>query len=196
MSGGRVLAAIGEPRDRDIIALCREGKDEGFRQLVETHHEYVLRLCWRMLGDREEAHDAAQEVFLRVIRSLDRLDPRPSLRPWLRRVATNICLNAASRRSRQAAVPLEEEVVEMAVGLDSRGGGGDPVSREAQTRLDLDSVAREMDRLSRQQRMVLVLRVVEDMSYEAIGQLMGLPTGTVKSHLSRARAQLREALLV
>ncbi len=189
-----MTAAKRNNRDREIIALCREGKDEGFRRLVEAHHDYVLRLCWRMLGDREEARDATQEVFIRVIKSLARLNPKPSLRPWLRRVATNICINTAGRRTRQATVAFEEEDAEMAIALECGREAGDPVSRQTETRLALDSVARQMDRLSRPQRMVLVLKVVEDLSYEAIGELMGLPVGTVKSHLSRARAQLRGAL--
>lgn len=189
------MPAASTNRDREAIALCREGREEGFRQLLEAHHDYVLRLCWRILGDREEARDATQEVFVRVVKSVGKLNPDPSLRPWLRRVATNICLNAAEKRTRHPEVLFAEEDAEMAVGLDARRVAGDPVSRQTETRLALDSVAREMDNLSRPQRTVLILKVVEDLSYEAIGELMGLPIGTVKSHLSRARAQLRGALL-
>lgn len=182
--------------DRQIVNLCRRGAEAGYRALVSVHHDYVFGLCWRVLGSREEALDVTQEVFIRAVRSMDRLDPRPSLRPWLRRVAVNLSINTQSRASWQAgrhrSVPLE-----LAEGEANSGGQSsweDPVARLAELRDDLGTVRRLLDQLSPEQRAVLVLHAGEGLAYPDIATLLGMPLGTVKSHASRARSFLRRSL--
>lgn len=83
------------------LHLCRHGKEDAFDLLLDRHYEYVLKLCWRMTGHRDEAMDLTQEVFTRLITYLARINPQPSLRPWLRRVAINLCLTALSSSRRR-----------------------------------------------------------------------------------------------
>jgi len=175
--------------DAEIVQRCRRGDDAGFAALMAAHQQYVLRLCWRLCGSREEALDLSQEVFLRLLSSLSTLDPQPSLRPWLRRVATNACLNALERSSRR-----QQHQQDVATLDRTPGSSADGVASQVEARLAVSKVADELPRLSAAQRMVLTLRVTEGLSYERIADVMRLPVGTVKSHLSRARSQLRSAV--
>lgn len=191
--------------DRDLLALCRAGSPDAFDRLVETHYDYLLGLCWRITGDRAAAEDSVQEAYLRMIRSIDRLDPRPSLRPWLRRVATNICLDQIAKSKQRAEIAWLDLADGGADGSDagineSAAVGGansadlDPVARQVVERSEIAAVAAAMSDLNGQQRAILSLKVVDGLSYEAISDILGMPIGTVKSHLARARAKLRQTL--
>jgi RNA polymerase sigma factor (sigma-70 family) len=188
-------AGLTQLTDSEIVGLCRRGAEAGFSALLSAHHDYVLRLCWRILGQREEAMDVTQEVFLRATQSMSRLDPQPSLRPWLRRVATNLCINAASRSGRSQATGRSVSLEELAEpALPGSDGGQDPVMTAVAARADLDRVRTGIHLLSPEQRAVLLLRVVEGLGHHEIGQILDCPVGTVKSHLARARGRLRMIL--
>ena len=183
--------------DREVVRLCRQGSEAGFRTMLGKHHRFVFALCWRLIGNREEALDVTQEVFLRVSQSVHRLNPNPSLRPWLRRVATNLCLNLLNSRYWRDA---KQDAADPATSREGSPGGGavggalDPVGEAAATSDELRRVNEAIKRLPPRQRAVLILKVVEGLSYAEIGRVLALPTGTVKSHLSRARAGLRKTL--
>jgi len=195
-SGGQSLAVGGATTtDRDLIALCRTGSPGAYERLVETHYGYLLAHCMRITGNRAEAEDAVQEVLLRMVRSINRLDPQPSLRPWLRRVATNVCIDQAGRAERGGRVHSgDAELAGLADKAALTTADSDPVGRQVVERAEIAAVSEAMEGLGRTQRSVLLLRVVEGMSYDAISAALGLPIGTIKSHLSRARSQLRRAL--
>lgn len=177
--------------DAEAVELCRQGDEEGFRALLDAHQTYVFTLCWRLLGGRQEAVDLTQEVFLRVIRALPGLRPQPSLRPWLRRVTVNLCSHHRQSGVRGAA--LEDRLREQS-GSRAAVLAKDPVGEAVAARDEVDRVGELLRRLSPAHRTALVLNVVEDLSCPQIAEIMGLPVGTVKSHLSRARARLRQAL--
>lgn len=173
--------------------MCRRGTEEAFRSLLDRHYIYILRFCWRMMGSRDEALDLTQEVFTRMLVSLPKLDPQPSLRPWLRRVALNLCLNALESRGRDPTLGRMEE----ANGDDQDVTGSiarDSVVETIVARDRLHHVAAAVKSLSVMQRAVVILKAVDGLSNERIGQLLELPEGTVKSHLSRARDRLRQAV--
>jgi RNA polymerase sigma-70 factor (ECF subfamily) len=149
----------------------------------------------RITGNRAEAEDAVQEVLLRMVRSIHRLDPQPSLRPWLRRVATNVCIDQAGRAERGGGVQIGNgDLTGLADQAALATFDSDPVGQQVVERAQIAAVSAAMEGLGRTQRSVLLLRVVEGMSYDAISTVLGLPIGTIKSHLSRARSQLRRAL--
>lgn len=195
-AGGRSLAVGNATKtDRELIALCRSGAPRAYERLVEAHYGYLLAHCMRITGDPAEAEDAVQEVLLRMVRSINRLDPQPSLRPWLRRVATNVCIDQAGRAERGGRVLSgDADLVGIADNAALTNVDSDPVGQQVVERAQLAAVSAAMEGLGRTQRSVLLLRVVEGMSYDAISSALGLPIGTIKSHLSRARSQLRQAL--
>jgi RNA polymerase sigma-70 factor, ECF subfamily len=147
-----------------------------------------------MTGTRDEALDLTQEVFEKMLIALPGLDPQPSLRPWLRRVAINLCLNALSARNRRGQGKQLAQGHPDVAHARSPAWDADPVADSVAAREKLQRVTATLHTMSPVRRAVVVLKVVEGLSYEDIAQLLGLPQGTVRSHLSRARTLLRQAM--
>jgi RNA polymerase sigma-70 factor (ECF subfamily) len=155
----------------------------------------VLNLAARLLGDREEAKDIAQDVFLQVYRTLPRFEGRSTVRTWIYRIVVNQCCNRQRwwrRRRRAAACPLEEitPADEAKMSAVSPRRGPTKGWRAASGRGGWSRAAR----LSFDHRAVLLLREVEGLSCEEIATTLALPIGTVKSRLARGRDGLRRAL--
>ncbi len=166
---------------------ARSGDLQAFDRLITWFGPAVLRTARALLGNREDARDAAQEVFFRVYRHLARFDPRRDFAPWLHRVAVNVCRDAYRKRTRLPTVPLDE--------LDS----GIPASLGDQ---DADADARERQRIVRRalgtlsvrEREAIVLRDVEGISTAEVARVLGCREVTVRTHLSRGRLKLHAAL--
>jgi RNA polymerase sigma-70 factor (ECF subfamily) len=167
------------------IAQARQGDDDAYSAVVEAFQMPVYNLCFRMLGNRQEAEDAAQETFLKAYRNLRRYDPTRPFVNWILSIASNHCIDRIRRRRLQFA-PLEALAA-------SGTEGGDPepgpeaalieVEREAQVR-------RMLDGLGSKDRAAVILFYWYDMSYEEIGGTLSLSVSAVKSRLHRARKEL------
>ena len=172
---------------RGIVERARSGDREAFEQLVAAHERSVLRTARALLGNLEDARDAAQEVFLRVFRHLHRFDPRREFAPWLYRVAVNVCRDVHRRRARMPAAPLDD--LDPAV-----------LARPANQETDADAADRvraireALRLLSVREREVVVLRDVEGFSTAEVARALGCMEITVRSHLSRGRLKLQGAL--
>lgn len=176
--------------DERIVRLCHEGRQEGFALLLDTYQSRVYRRAYSFLRNREDALDAVQETFLRVLPALDRFRIGEPLWPWIRRITTNTCLNYIRSRQREAGVvPLEDQANELA----ADPADGDP-EQLALIALDRELLNQALDTLPPVHRMVVVLRHEEGMSYDEIARTMNLPLGTVKTYLFRARRSLRAVL--
>ncbi len=180
-------AVDGEGDDAALLAACRAGEPAAFDRLVARHERAVYRLACRILGDAEEARDAAVETFTRAYRALDRFRAEAAVSTWLHRIATNVCLSRLARARRRADVVPLDGIAEPAA--DAAG----PLAR-LEARETAERVRAALDSLPADQRTILVLRELEAQSYEAIAALLDLPVGTVKSRLSRARLALRARL--
>lgn len=167
-----------------LLARCRAGDELAWETLVRRHQARVYGLCTHILGDREEARDVAQEVFVRVYERLDTvIDPERFL-PWLIRIARNASLD---RRRRIGARPRPDARVEDLAELASKDPGAD-VRWEGQRRKVL--VHDALRAMSEKGRDVLVLREMQGLSEEETASILGIPVGTVKSRMSRARVEL------
>jgi len=185
-------ALAGPAHDRHLVALCRTGDAEAFARLVAMHEGMVFNLAARLLGDGEEARDVAQEVFLQVYRTLPRFEGRSRLKTWIYRIVVNQCHNRRRfwhrrRRDREEAF---DERVEARVAGRAAGLLGSPFE-ETLRRERARRVQAALLELRFEQRAVLVLREVEGLTCEEIATSLGVPDGTVKSRLSRAREALR-----
>jgi RNA polymerase sigma-70 factor, ECF subfamily len=174
-----------------VVARVLAGDHAAFEELVSRYHRVVFAIAFRMTGNRAEAEDVSQDVFLRIFRSLDQFDPRLPLAPWVRRIASNAALNHLRRRNlerRHAPPPLREEnapdIPDAAADPERRAAGSEVAGR----------LARALDGLPENQRMAVTLKYVEDLTAEEIAQAMGAPRNTVKTWLLRARERLREEL--
>ena len=156
-------------------------------QVVEQHSDRVFRLAYRLTGDRHDAEDLTQEVFVRVFRSLDGYVPG-TLEGWLHRITTNLFLDSARRRQRLRFDALSEE---RAARLPSATPSPD-IAYAEQT-FD-DDVERALATLPPDFRAAVVLCDVEGLSYEEIAEIMDAKLGTVRSRIHRGRAMLRRAL--
>jgi RNA polymerase sigma-70 factor (ECF subfamily) len=178
-----------------LIERCLAGDEGANAVLVFEHHRLVLGLATHLLGDREEALDLSQEVFLRVFRTLHRFRGQSSLRTWIFRIVVNQVRNRQRwwrRRARSNQVSLDDHIREhgeMVLGAEASTPDRELARKELGARLKL-----ALQHLPFEQRTALVLREVEGLRYEEIAFSLGLPVGTVKSRLTRARQALREEL--
>lgn len=169
-----------------LISRAREGDQEAFRQLVERYQGAVHNLAYRMLGDPQDAEDAAQEIFVRIYRQLGRYDPARKFSTWTLAIATNYCIDQMRRR-RMQLVPLEN-IIPWARARDA-GPEGEAITQEAR-----DEVQRLIGRLPEKYRAPLVLRYFEELSCAEIAEVLGMPEGTVKTQIHRARKTLEKLL--
>jgi len=189
--------AVAAPaREHELVARCRQGDPAAFARLVALHESMVFNLGARLLGDGEEARDVAQEVFLQVYRQLGRFEGRSSLKTWIYRIVVNQCHNRRRfwhRRGRDREQEIDDKLPA------AQAGGAGPWRTSPYEQARSHERARRVQSallgLRFDQRAVVVLREIEGLSCEEVAEALGIPEGTVKSRLSRAREALRRALL-
>jgi RNA polymerase sigma-70 factor (ECF subfamily) len=173
--------------DRDLVRQARQGNAEAYGELVQNYQSLVFNVCYRLLDERREAEDLTQETFLRAYQHLEQYDPERPFGAWIRRVATNLCINHY-RLLEQVDLPLDEEL---------RGPlPGSPMTPELiLVKAEKSEQVREAIRsLPPVYRVVIELRHFQDLSYTEIADQLDLPVSDVKSHLFRARRLLAEKL--
>lgn len=166
-----------------------------FEAVYREHSDYVFNLAFRLSGSHGEADDLLQEAFIRVYRYLSGY-AGGSLRAWLRRIVVNLFLTRVKAQSRQMHVSLEqsdEDGRQRRIDEALLDHTGDPGWHVEQVSLD-DRVQSSLDSIPAEYRLALVLRELDDLSYDQIATVLGVPIGTVRSRLARARAMLREQL--
>ena len=181
-------------REAALVQRCAVGEELACTELVAEHQRMVVQLAVNLLGDRDEALDLSQEVFLRVFRTIHRFRGQSSLRTWIYRIALNQARNRHRfwrRRHRADQVSLDQHIATHG-DFESAGESG-PDRLLAQKQL-AEQLKHALDDLPFDQRSVIVLREIDGLSYEEIAFSLGVAVGTVKSRLTRARQALREQL--
>jgi RNA polymerase sigma-70 factor (ECF subfamily) len=173
--------------DTALARRCAGGEEKAWRELVRRHGDLVFAVCYRVLQDRAEARDAAQEVLVRSVRSMSGFREGARLKPWLGKIAWNVALRKAALR---ASRPVLSEAPDEDEGLSTLP---DPLQVAEQKEMKL-RLADAISRLSEQERLVLELRCGQDMDYREIAEATGMPLGTVKTHLFRARRRVTEEM--
>ncbi len=155
-------------------------------EIVRTHSQRVYRLAYRLTGNKHDAEDLTQEVFVRVFRSLDNYQPG-TFEGWLHRITTNLFLDSVRRKARIRFEALPEDAERVA------GSSPSPAQAVDDALYDPD-VQAALDELPADFRAAVVLCDVEGLTYEEIGAVLGIKLGTVRSRIHRGRSQLRTAL--
>jgi RNA polymerase sigma-70 factor (ECF subfamily) len=182
-------------REALLVQRCAAGDEDASALLVAEHHRMVFGLASHLLGDRDEALDLTQEVFLRVFRTIHRFRGQSALRTWIYRITVNQARNRLRwwrRRHQGDQVSLDAHVQrcgDLALRTDAVAPDRMFASHELAGRLRA-----AIERLPFEQRTAIVLRELEGLSYEEIAFSLGLAIGTVKSRLTRARQALRAEL--
>ena len=185
-------ATTGDQEDVRLMQLVSAGDMAAFEQLVERHQALVAGTVGRMLGDNSEVEDVAQQVFLRVWKSASRYVPRAKFTTWLLKITRNLVFNELRRRRRHAVRPLQTEPEGEEMQLkDEQGQTPDASLLEGELRRAIDAAIAQ---LPETQRMAVVLRRYEELSYEQIAEVLEQSVPAVKSLLFRARTELRERL--
>jgi RNA polymerase sigma-70 factor, ECF subfamily len=179
------------------LRRLRDRDERAFRELIEEHRDRVYNITFRMLGNRAEAEDVAQEVFISVFKKVDEFRAESKFSTWLYRVAVNHCKNRIKYLARRHDRD-REEIDETTPSTGVNGSISGPVPASPAKQLESAQMEKLMQEaianLEDDQRIVVVLRDVEDLSIEEICDITGLPDGTVKSRLHRARLVLRKRL--
>lgn len=178
--------------DIRLMALVGAGEDPAFEQLVERHQRLVIGTVGRMLGSGSDAEDIAQQVFVRVWKNAKRYEPRAKFTTWLLKITRNLVFNELRRRSRHPQVPLQSESDEEERPFrDEQAVAPDASLLEHELRQAVDAA---IANLPETQRMAVVLRRYEELSYEEIAEALDQSVSAVKSLLFRARTELRANL--
>jgi RNA polymerase sigma-70 factor (ECF subfamily) len=184
-----------DSREAALIARCAAGDEAACAELVAAHQRLVYSLALHLLGDRDEALDLSQEVFLRVFRTIGTFRGQSALRTWIYRIVVNQARNRQRwwrRRHRADQVSLDEHLQQVGE-LASQGDVlPDRLLARKQTAV---RIWQALDRLPFDQRTALILREVDGLRYEEIAFSLNVAVGTVKSRLTRARQALRAELL-
>jgi RNA polymerase sigma-70 factor (ECF subfamily) len=171
---------------KDVIQACQRGDDEAFRVLFETHKDRVYSIALRYAGDAATAMDIAQETFLKLLSSIQQFRGDSSFESWLYRMVVNSCLD--HHRKRRRFLPLVDEMLDVFRG-PSEGALHEMLREEQEER-----VQQVVAQLPEDQRIVVVLRYTEGLSYEDIAEVLGCRRGTVASRLNRAHKALERRL--
>ena len=172
-----------EPADGDLVALALRGDPGAFASLVERYDRAVYHLAYRTLHDVEEARDVAQEAFFKAFRSLRTFKPGAKFSTWIFAITYHACCDRLNRSKRYTGQELPERA--------------DATPGPEQQVIALDETQRlrtAIDCLPEKYRAVITLYHLQGRQYEEIAQVLGLPMGTVKTHLFRAKEQLRRLL--
>lgn len=173
-----------------LIERAKAGDAAAAGEIVERYQRRIYTLCLRILADADAAEELTQETLVKALTGLEKFDGRSALGTWLHRIATNACFSRirSDRVRSKGRVPWPES--------------GEPIApprvQQGEDRLDAAQrsrlVAAALDRINPEHRVVLVLRDVQGLEYEQVAEVLGVPMGTIKSRLFRARAALREAV--
>jgi RNA polymerase sigma-70 factor, ECF subfamily len=181
---------VTEPEgDGSLVRRFLDGETSAFGTLVERHQTRVFNVCLRILGNREDAFDAAQETFVAALRKVGQFRGDAAFTTWLHRVAVNVCYDELRKQQRR---PMLHVV--------APGGSDEPREAGPPSADHADEVSGSMDaaaalaRVPEEFRVALVLADIQDLPYDQIAQILGVPIGTVKSRVHRGRLALAKAM--
>ena len=180
--------------EQKLIRQAAAGDSRAFEALVQTYQAQVYRLCFRMTGNPEDAADMTQEAFLKAWSNLSSFHFEAAFSTWLYRLTSNACLDYLRSAKRRAHLSLTMENEEGEKQLLEVADPAPSPEERAMHREQQETVNRAMEALEPEQRQILTLRVVNDLSYTEIADILYIKEGTVKSRLSRAREALRKKL--
>ena len=198
MPSGALSPPLSGLSDPEVVVMARKGSEAAYRELLSRYERPVFSLVFRMVRDRETAEDLAQETFIKVLNNLDRYSPEFKFSSWLFKIANNLTIDHLRRRrvdtisiegAPDAVTAESAKATSIAVVSASESPLEELESRELGT-----AIERAIGKLRPEYRACIMLRHVEDKSYEEIAEIVKLPLGTVKTYIHRARHELRAAL--
>ena len=177
--------------DIELMLRAKTGDDSAFTELMRRHYKGVVNYVYRFTNDRANSEDLAQEVFLRVYRSVKRYNPQAKFSTWLYKIATNLCITEVKSRNKEQSVSLDEM-------QENTGDLGDSKSEDPSDptyRREIGTAIFEALRsLPERERVAITLCKYEDLPYEEVAEVIGCTIGAVKTYVHRGRMKLIEKL--
>lgn len=174
--------------DEELVSKAIHGDKEAFAELVRRYERPIYALAYRMVGNREDARDLAQEAFLKAYRALATFKESSRFSPWLYSIANNLCIDFLRRKGRNN-LSLDEP---FPLGGERQIAGGVDPTVQLEKRETQLQVQQALNNLPPKFKNILILRHMQELSYEEIAQVLGISASLVKTHLFRAREALRK----
>ena len=185
-----VISSQSEQDDTQLVKASQQGDQDAFALLVQRHQRRVFNLSLRMLQDYDEASEATQEAFLAAWQGLPAFRGEAGLATWLYRIAYHCCLRQIERRKREQSLQTVIQAEQILEGRNTEKQVEDILELR-----DRQAIVREqIEKLPAKYRMVLILRHLQEKTYEEMADILTMPVGTIKTHLFRARNLLKERL--
>ena len=187
-----------ENRDEILIRAFKDGDKKVFDELVIKYKDKIYNLCYRLMGNAEDADDSAQEAFVKAFKSLKDFRMEASFSTWIYRIAVNECKNKLTSlkhkySKKTVSIDQTKETERGSIMTEIRDNSISPADEIVNNERKL-LVQEEINRLPEDQRAVIVLRDIDGLSYEEIAKITGDNSGTIKSRISRARLRLKDKL--
>ena len=184
-----------ETKENVLIEKSKKGDIVAFEKLIETYQTKVFNIAYNMLNNYDDANDVAQEVFIRVYKSIKNFKGESSFSTWLYRITTNVCLDEIRKRKNRNVVSIDEDIPfddgEVTRQIVDDSPTPDIIAEKKELR---EIVNDAIDKLSEEHKTVIVLRELQGLSYEEISNIINCPERTVKSRINRARGALKNIL--
>lgn len=193
MSASPIALNMSAITDGDLVTRAIHGREDGFEELVRRYQRPIAAYVYRMVGDYDAALDLTQEVFIKIYGSLSRYRPEYKFSTWIYKIAHNAAVDHLRRYStREQSLTGETDGATYDLPIESTKPTPEQESERRERRAEIESV---VDQLSPAYRELVVLRHSHDLSYDEIAEVTGLPLGTVKNRLFRAREVMRQQFL-
>ncbi|MCR4437043.1 MAG: sigma-70 family RNA polymerase sigma factor [Clostridiales bacterium] len=181
--------------EKSLLEKAKNGDVFAYESLIEGYQKKVFNLALRMVGNREDASELAQEVFIRVYKSLKGFKEQSQFSTWIYKITTNVCLDELRKRKNRNITSLDEEIKLEDSEIKRQIEDDKPTPEMIVEKNELKKVVSDAIKLlSDEHRTVIVMRDIQGFSYEEIARIINCPEGTVKSRLNRARLALKEIL--
>lgn len=191
MSGGKItMDALINKRIKEVL----KGDQNAFAEIVELFQDKLYRVCYRMLGNKHEAEDIAQEAFVRAFINIHTFDTKRKFSTWLYRIGTNLCIDRIRKKKPDYFLDAEVAGAE-GLNMYSQIAATGELPEEEVLKMEMqDRVQYEISRLPDKYRAVIVLKYMEDLPLQEISDILEMPLGTVKTRIHRGREALRKQL--
>ena len=197
MNAEKITRSDSSENDTDLVYAFKRGNHSAFEKIVLKYQDRVYNLCYRFLGDRQEAEDSAQEIFIKVYKALKGFRLKSSFYTWLYRIAVNTCKNrikSLEYRRSKSRVSTDDDQENKDYGIPVFTDQNNLPDINLEQREKIKRIQEAINSLPPDQKMMVILRDIEGLSYEEIAGITNSRLGTVKSKLSRARLSLRNKL--
>jgi RNA polymerase sigma-70 factor (ECF subfamily) len=184
-----------EPSDWELVRRCKEGDRQAFRELVERYQRKVIAIAFGMLHDQEDALDVSQEAFAKVFTGIQQFKEEASFYTWLYRIVINLAIDRQRQKSRQPLLERDDQEENESARIEAIPdvASADPYERVKDKELG-ERIRAAIDELTPAHKAVILLRELEDLSYEEISEVLQCSRGTVMSRLHYARKRLQSRL--